>query len=528
MRLDECLKLDGYFDVYCDEYLRDSGDATGEQRIIENVVGNVEIEKDGRISVTFFPDASNEHRDLFLVKDKSLTLFPVYGNLRLKIKKIVGHCSKEYVTLFGVSSKGSSGSFVSGYTALSFDAEIAIIGVAPLKSPESMFDKVRFSIDYLYDFLVNSSKRFKGYRERKMPYIDSEEVKDLEESEFEKIMDRNKEDYLLHRFIKKTIIEWREPESAIFKVDVWDNAKFSLEVKARSGEYGWGKKRGVYPEAYCLLETEKAISLDDFWKRIKCLQSFFCFLFDRHVAIIELYGYNSKIKEWPASYNLNKGLPVNFRIYFPNNRDGQIEKGNDNFSCRYSDIEDNFEEYLNGFVRENEETENFLILKNLYLSILSSSPLQMGYIENEIRALADYCKFLCKKFFGEEVKHLKKKEKKRDISYDEGFELLFNPLPSKMLKEYKKMLDEVSDKNKNQKIQTLVADVRNGIAHPESKGEGGSKEYGNIAPNFMVIRQVLMLMTKYYLLQWIKDKPDLNKKLMTKTRKFFELYYRMV
>ena len=514
MRLDECLKFDGYFDVYCDEYLRNSRDATGEQRIIKNVVGNVEIETDGRISVTFFPSASNEYTDLFLAQGDFLNPY-AYRNLRLKIKKIVGHCSQEYVTLFDVKPDGHSSSAVSRYTALRFRAEMAIIGVAPLTSQESMFDRIRFSIDYLYDFLEYGSERFKGYREREMPYIDSEEVKDLEGSEFEKIMDRDKEDYLLHGFVKKTVIKWCEPKPEIFRVDVWDNAKFSLEVKARSGEYGWDQERGVYPEAYCLLETEKAISLDEFLKRIKCLQSFFCFLFDRHVAITKLYGYNNKIKEWPASYSLNKEFPVDFRIYFSNDRDGQIKKGNDKFSCRYSDIEGDFEEYLNGFVRENEETENFLILKNLYLSTLSSSPFQMGYIENKIRALADYCKFLCKKFFDE-----------KDINYDEGFRLLFNPLPSEMLKEYKQMLDEVSNKNKSVNIQTLVANVRNGIAHPESKGEDGSKEYGNIAPNFGIIHEMLVLMTKYYLLQWIKDMPDLNKDLVIKTREFFRLYYR--
>ena len=501
MRLDGCLKFDGFFDVYCDEYLRDSGEATGKHPVIKNVVGNVEIETDGRISVTFLPTDSDAQIDLFLAQDDFLSDFHnpySHSNLRLKIKKIVGRCLTEYVTLFNVESMSPLASNVTGYTAHCFRAEIAIIGLAPLKSQESMFDRIRFSIDYLYDFLVYGSERFSGYGEHKKSDIDSEKVID-------------KDDYFcdLLSFVKKRVIEWREPEPEIFKVDVWDNAKFSLEVKAIPKGDQWSQERGVYPEAYCLLETDKVISLDKFLKRIKCLQSFFCFLFDRHVAITKLYGYNNEIEGW-------KGFPANFRIYFSDDRDGQIKKGNDRFSCRYCDIGGNFEEYLNGFVREEDEkTENFLILKNLYLSTLSSSPLGMGYIENRIRSLADYCKFLCKKFFDE-----------KDITYHEGFGLLFNPLPSEMLREYKQMLDEVSDKNKSVDIQTLVANVRNGIGHPENEGGDGSKKYGNIAPNFGIVHEMLVLMTKYYLLQWIKDKPDLNKGLVIRTREFFRLYYR--
>ena len=506
MRLEAPLKFDGYFDVYCDEYSKPDGKKTGDSQNIKNVFGNLEIDIKGQVNLSVLPSDDNEYY-LSLTQGK----FSLGGHhhRELRVTRIIGRCARQYITLFGIAPSGTTDSFVSKYKNIRFTAQIAIVGVTPLDSADELFHKVRFSIDGLYDFL-ESSEKFAGYKERDMPYLDSDEVKNLKDAEYEKVMSRNKEDYLLHRFMKNTIIEWNEPETERFKISLWDDAKFSLEIKAVSGEFS-GQNRGVYPNGYCVLETATAMSLKDFFERVGCLQSFFCFLFDRHVAITKLYGYNNDKTSWPRSFSLNDGLPVNFDIYFHNEGDDRIEVGNDNFSCRYVNVQDKFEEYLNGFVNQSEDTD-FIILKNLYLSTLASSPLQMGYLENQIRALGDFCKFLCQKFFDENPGNLQK-----------GFEMLLKSLPLQMKKEYRKVLNGISNKNKNENIEFIMANVRNGIAHPENKDN--RKEYKNIVPNFTVVKRILMLLAKYYLLQWIYDKPKANEILIQKTESFFDLYY---
>ena len=60
--------------------------------------------------------------------------------------------------------------------------------------------------------------------------------------------------------------------------------------------------------------------------------------------------------------------------------------------------------------------------------------------------------------------------------------------------------------------------MRNGLAH------GEKDNYDEIVKEFYMVYDVFRLMTKYYLLRWIYDDLDSNKKLAERTRDFLWKY----
>lgn len=70
------------------------------------------------------------------------------------------------------------------------------------------------------------------------------------------------------------------------------------------------------------------------------------------------------------------------------------------------------------------------------------------------------------------------------------------------------------------RLVEVLSDVRNGLTH----GEDERFDYGELAENFEMVYYVFRIMTKYYLLRWICDDLDSNKKLSEKARDFLWEY----
>ena len=103
---------------------------------------------------------------------------------------------------------------------------------------------------------------------------------------------------------------------------------------------------------------------------------------------------------------------------------------------------------------------------------------------------------------------------KRAISLiKRGFRILVEGMPEGVLDQIMRFW-EISE----ERLIEVLSDVRNGLTH------GENDDYDEIVKEFNMVYDVFRLMTKYYLLRWIYDDLDSNKKLAERTRDFLLKY----
>ena len=294
----------GCFDIYV------SCLKSGMYSIKSDFSGSIQREDSGKFHVTQLMPTSNA--------------FSFWGGY--KIEKIIFYCREYSFVLLDVQGPCLE-NLGTGYSEVVFEASLCIEGEYQLFNDDSVFSNdeiffgIKFFIDPLYSFLVkNNNKRFQGCN-------------------------------VSHESGTR-LIEWCDPEPITFNIPAWENAKFSIMVKAK--ELNLDRGEGIVPVAYCVLEMEKGINLNECDKRVRCLEEFFSFLLDRYVTIRDWYVNDDK-----------NGNNQNFRnilyggyVYPYREGKGRIEIDDKLASCCYGDVENTFGKYLNGFISESEKSNN--------------------------------------------------------------------------------------------------------------------------------------------------------------------------
>ena len=454
-------KYVGYFDLYI-SYLK-----MDKKRNITPVLydvkrgfsGSVEREKSGKFRVThIMPDS-----DAFNFLE---------GH---KVEKIIFYCRDYSFVLLDIQNSGVD-NLGTGYAEVDFTAGLCVEGTSQLFDDDSVFANaeifvgIKFFIDPLYSFLVeNNNKRFQGCN----------------------VSDKS----------GKRLIEWRDPEPLTFNIPAWNNAKFSIMVKAEWLDLDRGA--GMVPVAYCVLEMEKGISFRECDNRVRCLEAFFSFLLDRYVTIRDWYVNDDKNGD---NQNFRNDLYDGGYVYSYRERKGRIEIDDKLVSCSYADVKNTIEKYLNGFILASEESTIFVVNRNVYLDTLGSRLFRSGYLDFDLTILMNRAQTLCQKIFPDEYS-------KSNQSHISGFRILVEGMPEEMLGQYKDFW-----MHSGKSLIDVLAKVRNGLTH------GENDNYDEIVQEFNMVYDVFRIMTKYYLLRWIYDDLDSNKKLAERTRAFLWKY----
>ena len=356
-----------------------------------------------------------------------------------------------------------------------FAAGLCVEGTSQLFDDDSVlvndeiFVGIKFFIDPLYSFLVKNNKRF--------------------------------QDCNVSHSSGTRLIEWRDPEPLTFNIPAWDNAKFSIRMKAERLDLDRGA--GMVPVAYCVLEMKKGISFDECDKRVRCLEAFFSFLLDRYVTIRDWYVNDDKNGN---NQNFRNNLYAGGYVYSYKERKGRIEIDDKLVSCSYADVKNTIEKYLNGFILASEESTIFVVNRNVYLDTLGSRLFRSGYLDVDLTILMNRAQTLCQKIFPDEYA-------KSNQSHISGFRILVEGMPEEMLGQYKDFC-----RHSGKSLIDVLAKVRNGLTH------GENDDYDEIVQEFNMVYDVFRIMTKYYLLRWIYDDLDSNKKLAEITRAFLWKY----
>ena len=185
---------------------------------------------------------------------------------------------------------------------------------------------------------------------------------------------------------------------------------------------------------------------------------------------------------------------------------GRIEIDDKLASCCYGDVENTFGKYLNGFISESEKSTIFVVNRNVYLGTLGSCLFRSGYLDSDLTILMNRAHTFCQKIFPDEYAKSNKLQK-------DGFRILVEGMPDGVLEQYMGFW-----KISEEKLIDVLRDVRNGLAH------GEKDNYDEIVKEFYMVYDVFRIMTKYYLLRWIYDDLDSNKKLAERTRDFLWKY----
>lgn len=452
-------KYVGYFDLYI-SYLKGDkeGNITHRYGVKGSFSGSVQRENSGKFCVTHImptPDA--------------FSFLEGY-----KVEKIIFYCREYSFVLLDIQGP-SVDNFGTGYSEVVFTTNLCIEGTSQLFDGDSVFANdeifvgIKFFIDPLYSFLVKNNKGFQGFN-------------------------------VSH---ESRLIEWRDPEPLIFNISAWNNAKFSIRVKAEKLDLDPGT--GVVPVSYCVLEMEKGLSLKECFDRVRCLEAFFSFLLDRYVTIRDWYVNDDKNGD---NQNFRNNLYGGGYIYPYMERKGRIEIDNKLVSCSYADVEDTIEKYLNGFICESEKSKIFVVNRNLYLDTLGSCLFRSGYYDVDLTILLNRAQGLCQEIFPD-------KYVKSQTSHFDGFRILVEGMPREVLGQYKDFWMH-SEKS----LIEVLSKVRNGLTHSEDK----NYNYDKMAEQFRMVYDVFRTMMKYYLLRWIYDDLDSNKKLAERTRDFLWEY----
>ena len=455
-------KYVGYFDLYISYLKMDKkGNITPALYDVKRgFSGSVERKNSGKFRVTHImpdSDASN-----FLEG--------------CKVEKIIFYCRDYSFVLLDIQNSGVD-NLGTGYAEVEFTAGLCVEGASQLFEDDSVFvnDKIfvgiKFFIDPLYSFLVKNNKRFQGCN-------------------------------VSHTSGTK-LIEWRNPEPLTFNIPAWDNAKFSIKMKAKRLDLDRGA--GMVPVAYCVLEMEKGINFNECDKRVRCLEAFFSFLLDRYVTIRDWYVNDDKNGN---NQNFRNKLYAGGYFYPYREGKGRVEIDDKLVSCCYRDVENTFEKYLNGFISESEKSTIFVVNRNMYLGTLGSRLFRSGYLDVDLTVLMNRAQVLCKKIFPDEYAKI-------NGSHIGGFRILVEGMPEGVLDPYMRFW-EISE----ERLIEVLSKVRNGLVH----GEDDRYNYDEIVKEFYMVYDVFRLMTKYYILRWIYDDLDSNKKLAGRTRDFLLEY----
>ena len=449
----------GYFDLYI-SYLKGDkkGNITPMYVVKRDFSGSVQRENSGKFRVThIMPDSD------------AFSFLEGY-----KVEKIIFYSRDYSFVLLDIQNSGVD-NLGTGYAEVDFTAGLCVEGTSQLFDDDSVFvnDKIfvgiKFFIDPLYSFLVKNNERFQGFN----------------------VSDKS----------GTRLIEWRDPEPLTFNIPVWDNAKFSIRMKAERLDLDRGA--GIVPVAYCVLEMKKGISFDECDKRVRCLEAFFSFLLDRYVTIRDWYVNDDKNGN---NQNFRNNLYAGGYIYPYRESKGRIEIDDKLASCCYGDVENTFEKYLNDFISKSEESTIFVVNRNMYLGTLGSRLFRSGYLDVDLTILMNRAQTLCQKIFPDEFV-------KNKTSHKAGFRILVEGMPEGVLDPYMRFW-EISE----ERLIEVLSDVRNGLTH------GENDDYDEIVKEFYMVYDVFRLMTKYYLLRWIYDDLDSNKKLAERTRDFLLEY----
>ena len=452
-------KYVGYFDLYISYLKRDKkGNITPVYSVKRGFSGSVQRENSGKFHVTYIMPAS----DTFSFSDD------------YKVEKIIFYCRDYSFVLLDIQNSGVD-NLGTGYAEVVFTAGLCVEGTSQLFDDDSVFviDKVfvgiKFFIDPLYSFLVKNNKRFQGCN--------------------------------VSHTSGTRLIEWRDPEPLTFNIPAWDNAKFSIRMKAERLDLDRGA--GIVPVAYCVLEMEKGINFNECDKRVRCLEAFFSFLLDRYVTIRDWYVNDDKNGN---NQNFRNNLYDGGYIYPYRERKGRIEIDDKLASCSYADVENTIEKYFNGFICESEKSTIFVVNRNVYLDTLGSRLFRSGYLDVDLTILMNRAQTLCQKIFPDEYAKI-------NGSHIKGFRILVEGMPEGVLDAYLGLWG-----HSEERLIEVLSNVRNGLTH------GENDDYDEIVKEFYMVYDVFRIMTKYYLLRWIYDDLDSNKKLAERTRDFLWKY----
>ena len=453
-------KYVGYFDLYnIISYLKDKeGNIKPLYDVKRGFSGSVQRENSGKFHVTYIMPAS----DTFSFSDD------------YKVEKIIFYCRDYSFVLLDVQSS-SVNNLGTDYVEGVFTAGLCVEGTSQLFDDDFVFANdeifvgIKFFIDPLYSFLVKNNERFQGFN----------------------VSDKS----------STRLIEWRDPDPLTFNIPAWDNAKFSIRMKAKRLDLDRGA--GMVPVAYCVLEMEKGINFSECDKRVRCLEAFFSFLLDRYVTIRDWYVNDDKNGN---NQNFRNKLYAGGYIYPYRESKGRIEIDDTFASCSYADVKNTIEKYLNGFILASEESTIFVVNRNMYLGTLGSRLFRSGYLDVDLTVLMNRAQTLCKKIFSDEYE-------KSNKSHKAGFRILVEGMPEGVLDQYMRFW-EISE----ERLIEVLSDVRNGLTH------GENDDYDEIVKEFYMVYDVFRIMTKYYLLRWIYDDLDSNKKLAERTRAFLWKY----
>lgn len=391
-----------------------------------------------------------------------------------KVEKIIFYCRDYSFVLLYVDGK-TVHNLGTGYSEVFFEAGLCVEGVSQLFYDDSVlvndeiFVGIKFFIDPLYSFLIKNDERFGIFN-----------VSDKSDTK---------------------LIEWRDPEPLTFNIPAWDNAKFSIRMTSEWLNLERGA--GLAPVAYCVLEMEKGISFRECDNRVRCLEAFFSFLLDRYVTIRDWYVNNDKTGD---NQYFRNDLYAGGYIYPYRESKGRVEIDDTSVSCCYGDVENTFEKYLNGFISESEKSTIFVVNRNMYLGTLGSRLFRSGYLDSDLTILLNRAHTFCQKIFPD-------KYRKKKTNLEECFRILVEDMPEGVLDLHMRFWE-----HSKESLVKALKEVRNGLTH------GENDNYDEIVQEFNMVYDVFRIMTKYYLLRWIYDDLDSNKKLAERTRAFLWKY----
>ena len=456
-------KYVGCFDLYnIISYLKDKeGNMKPVYDVKRGFSGSIQREDSGGFQVTHLMPTPDE----FSFSDD------------YKVEKIIFYCREYSFVLLDVQGPSVT-NLGKGYDEVVFKASLCVEGEYQLFNDDYVFASdeifvgIKFFIDPLYSFLIkNNNKRFQGCN--------------------------------VSHEAGTRLIEWCDPEPLTFNIPAWDDAKFSIRVKA--DELDLDRGAGIVPVSYCVLEMERGISLKECFDRVRCLEEFFSFLLDRYVTIRGWYVNDDKNGD---NQNFRDNLYSGGYVYPYRERKGRIEIDDKLVSCSYANVEDTIEKYLNGFISASEDSIDFVVNRNMYLDTLVSRLFRSRYIDVDLIVLLNRAKGLCQEIFPD-------KYVKNQTSHESGFRILVEGMPEGVLDPYMRFW-----KISEERLIEVLSDVRNGLTH----GEDERFDYGELAENFEMVYYVFRIMIKYYLLRWICDDLDSNKKLSEKARDFLWEY----
>ena len=107
----------------------------------------------------------------------------------------------------------------------------------------------------------------------------------------------------------------------------------------------------------------------------------------------------------------------------------EIEIDDKLVSCCYGDVENTFEQYLNGFIFESEKSTIFVVNRNVYLGTLGSRLFRSGYLDVDLTILMNRAHTFCQKIFPDEYAKSNKFQK-------DGFRILVEGMPDGVLDQY--------------------------------------------------------------------------------------------